>query len=664
MTQIAAGFGLLCLALASLAGALRPRLRLSSLASAVGSAALTLAALGALSRPQPLGALSLGPAPFALRWELVPLGAWILLLVGGVGALASVYGEAYVRHREMPQQRTILTFVPLFVGSMALVTAAADAISFLVAWEAMSLTSYALVLTDSHDPAVLRSGYIYLVMTHVGAVCLTAAFLLLGNATGSWEFATWARLAPGLPAGLRNGVFLLLVVAFGGKAALVPLHVWLPRAHPVAPSHVSGLMSGVMLKVAVFGLALLGVGILGPGPLWWGLAVLGLGLASAVLGVLYALMEHDLKRLLAYHSVENMGIIAMGLGVALIGRHAHLPQLALLGLVAALFHTLNHALFKTALFLDAGSVQEAGAGRNLDGLGGLLRSMPWTMGSLVVAAIAISGLPPLNGFASEWLTYQALLRLVPAGRGLALAGMAGILGLALTGGLAAACFVKVSGVGALARPRQSAAAGAHEVARAMWVPPLVLAALCVGLGLVPGVVLGPLERVAGATLGLVPGAGAASALRLSLPWETTGISPAVFGVVALLGVLGASGLLAATSRRRPRAAVGEPWACGGALGVDAQYSATAYAKPFRQVFGVLYQPVRAVETHSAVHPFFRVRVVYEGSITPVFDRYLYAPVLGALLVLARHARRVQSGSLRLYLGYVLVTLVLLLAFAH
>ncbi len=657
--------GLGAYVLAAALGGQRPTARLGTPLALAGGVLCGALGVGAFLGAGLRVLVRFGPPGMHVGLRVTPLSALFLVLISAVGILASVYGSAYVAHLPGPKRRSVQTFAPLFLLSMTLVALAADLVAFLMAWELMSLTSYALVMTDRERPEVVRAGYIYLLMTHVGATCLLAAFLLLTNATGSMAFSVWAHAAPTLPPGLRSVVFLLVLAGFGSKAALVPLHVWLPRAHPVAPSHISGLMSGVMLKVAIYGLVLIGFGVLGPGPLWWGLLVAGLGGLSSVLGVLYALMEHDLKRLLAFHSVENVGIIAMGLGVALIAQHARLPLVAAVALVAALYHTINHALFKTALFLNAGAVQFAGAGRNLDAMGGLLPRMPWTAVSLLAAAASISGLPPFNGFISEWLTYQSLVRLAGQGpRLLALCAFAGVLALALTGGLAAACFVKAGGVSLLGRPRSEAAARAREVPAAMHVPGLILAAACLALGLLPAWVVGPLSRVAASVLRLGPGVMPSAAVRLSLPWAGAHVAPLAFGAGALLAVGGITALVVASRRTGPGPEVRPPWACGGTLALQSQYSATAYAKPFRQVFGVIYRPVRSVRVETTVHPFFQSRVAYEGNITHVFDRYVYAPLIAGVVALSRQGRRLQSGSLRLYLGYILATLVLLLALAR
>lgn len=659
--------GLVAYGLSGVVGAMRPAGRLGTQIAVAGSVAYAALACAALAGDPLSWSGRLGPAPFLLQLWLPPLSALFVLLISVVSALALVYGGTSARHLAAPKGRMVAALGPVFVAAMTLVPLAANFPTFLIAWEAMALTSFGLVMTDADRPGVLGAGYIYLVMTHIGALCLLAAFLLLANATGAANFAAWALAAPRLSGGLRSGVFVLMLLGFGSKAALVPLHEWLPRAHPVAPSHVSALMSGVMLKEAIYGLVLLGIVVLGPGPLWWGVIVLGLGVVSALLGVLYALAEQDLKRLLAYCSVENIGISTLGFGVALIAVHLHLPLLAALALAAALYHTVSHALFKTALFLDAGSIQAAGAGRQLDHMGGLLRRLPWTGVSLLVAAAAASGLPLFNGFVGEWLTYQSLVRLASAGGGaLALCAMGGVLALALTGGLVAACFVKVIGVGLLGRPRTPAAASASEVPAAMTAPPLILAGLCVVFGLVPGLLALPLGRLAAAVVhpeGAIPGA-AGALLITALPWPGAQLAPQVFAAAAAAVFLIAACALTAGRRERAAPSVREPWACGGVLALESQYSATAYAKPFRQVFSLVYLPVRSLRTESAVHPFFRTRVTYEGGITPVFERYVYTPARRAVLVLARQGRRLQSGSLRLYLGYILVTLLLLLAFAR
>lgn len=642
--------------------------RVSAAACLLGAVAVGGVGITGLAGHRMGAVVPLGLPPFSLVWHLDSLAGFFLVLLSVVGGAAAVYGGTYLAHAARDRVRWVSTLLPLFLASMALVLLAAGAVAFLLAWECMSLTSYALVMTDGERRETVDAGFIYLVMTHAGGLALLAAFFLLAHATGSLQFAAWAAAAPHLSGPLRAGVFLLLLAAFGGKAALVPLHVWLPRAHPVAPSHISGLMSGVMLKVAVYGLILFAFRLLGPGPWWWGGALLGAGLASALLGVLYAAVERDLKRLLAYSSVENVGIVAMALGTALLARSQGLAAVAVVALVAALFHTASHALFKTALFFESGSLQHAGAGRNLDAMGGILGRMPWTGMGLLLGAGAIAGLPPFSGFVGEWLTYQSLLQLARlGGRGVAVLSFAGVLGLALAGGLAAATFVKAAGGVLLGRPRSAAVV--REVPAGMILPPMVLVGVCLVLGLAPAALTAPLASVAARVLGNRAGLGTLlgpqSALALALPWTTAArLVPVLFTAVGAAGAMAAAAAVWLSREHRPQPAVREAWGCGAAPDAGTPYTVTAYAKPFRLVFGTLYRPVRSLDVQDGGHPFFRTRIAYRGDITLVLDRFLYRPLVRALLALAGAARRLQSGSLRLYLGYMLAALVLLLALAR
>ena len=340
----------------------------------------------------------LGFASVDVRYDA--LAGVFLVSLGIGGAASSVYGIGYAARADRPIDRTQAAY-PIFLASLGLVFGAADAFAFLMAWELMALSSALLVVGRSPTMKVARAGYLYLVATHLATAAIVVAFAILTSAAGSTAFAAFGPAAAGLSPGSRDLVFVLLLVGFGTKAGAIPLHTWLPRAHPVAPSHISALMSAVMLKAGIYGIVRFGLDILGPGPEWWGLVVIVIGAVSAVLGILYALMEHDLKRLLAFSSIENIGIILIAVGVALLATAAGLTALAGLALSAALFHTINHAVFKSLLFLGAGSIQSAAGTRDLNALGGLARAMPVTALAFAVGAAAISGLPPLNGFASE-----------------------------------------------------------------------------------------------------------------------------------------------------------------------------------------------------------------------------------------------------------------------
>lgn len=578
------------------------------------------------------------------------LSGFFLVVLALVAAAAALYAPRYMAHYSEGQQRAMRVLVPLFIGAMALVLLARDAIGFLVVWEMMSLSSFGLVVTERDKAAVRRAGLVYLVATHLSALALLAMFGVLAAHGLGTTFAAYATGLAFLPRASRSLVFLLALIGFGSKAAVTPMHLWLPRAHPQAPSQVSALMSGVMVKVAIYGLVLATFGWLGAGPLWWGVLLLGLGAASALLGVLYALMEHDLKALLAYHTVENVGIILLGVGAAEVARTAGLSQVAALALAAALFHVLNHALFKSGLFLAAGTVKGATGTAMIGRLGGLAATMPWTAGAFFVLSMAISALPPFNGFASEWLTLQVLLRLGHASLPVAAAALTAALALALTGGLAGACFVKASGVAFLGPPRSAAAAAAREGGWPMFVAPGLLAAACLALGLLPGAVVRVGLGVCAQVTGIA--AAAPASLALATPWTAP-----EWPLFLLLGGMAAAFALAmALGRSLGRGPVQPAWACGGVLTPDNAYTSDAYTKSFRQIFAGFYQPQRALERTPTVLPYLSESVRYESVVRHVIDHHLYRPVLQGGIRLAHRLRRLQSGSLRHYVAYLLVTL--------
>jgi hydrogenase-4 component B len=598
--------------------------------------------------------------PAGLELALDPLGGLFLALVGLTALPASVYALGHAAG----DRRGLVAYV-VFLAAMAAVPLAANVMTFLVAWEAMSLASYFLVLYDRQSAAAQRAAWVYAVMTHGGFACLVAGMLLLGAGTGSWRFADWPLAAPGLPAGVRDLVFVLLALGFAGKAGVIPLHIWLPLAHPAAPSHVSALMSGVMIKLGVYGLLRAGLDWLGPGPAWWGVAVLLVGTVSAVVGVLYALVDHDLKRLLAFHSIENIGIILIGVGAGMVYRAAGLPALAVLGLAAGLYHTINHAVFKALLFLGAGAVLHATGTRDMEAMGGLVKRMPWTAAAFLVGSMAIAALPPLNGFVSEWLTFQALLQNVALAQPLLnLVFALAIAGLALSAGLAMACFVKAFGIVFLALPRSPAAAEAREAAPAARVAMVALALACAGLGLGATAVTPALVRIAGILVGATVSVPLGSRLTLRVSGEFASLSTLAIAA-ALLAALGATlgGLaLAGASARRRR---GETWGCGRLLQTARmEYTATAFANPFKRVFDFFYRPVTRldVEAHPASRFFVR-RMVYENPTRSLFEEWLYRPLGRAFLGVARRGRAIQSGSANVYLAYILAALLILLVLA-
>jgi hydrogenase-4 component B len=457
---------------------------------------------------------------------------------------------------------------------------------------------------------------------------------------------------------MRDVLFGLFFVGFGVKAGISPLHVWLPEAHPAAPSSISALMSGVVIKTGIYGIVRVCAFGLGTPRISWGVLVVVLGGCSAALGVLYALMQHDLKRLLAYHSIENIGIILLGLGAAMMALAYGRRDVAAIGVAASLYHVLNHAVFKGLLFLGAGGVVMTTSTRQIEQYGGLLRRMPWTGLFFLIGAMAISGLPPLNGFASEWLTFQTFLfgfRGSTAPLVHFLFSVGGAV-LALTTALAAACFVKAFGISFLALPRSPAAARARESPAVMLAPQAFLAALCVGLGLFPGVVL----RALGGVMASLPGLPPQADLTPSRLGMTSGLAlfdqvmPAALGA-ALLGGVVAAGVL---TRRRGAAMRRVPtWGCGGELTARTEYTATAFSKPLMMIFKAVYRPTREVETLAEISPYFPHEVRYHAEIEPTFERYVYGPLLRAVLRVADGLKVVQAGSLHTYLAYVIVLVV-------
>src|SRR6266702_1886939 len=465
-----------CAALAALAG----------LIACVAS----LATGAAVSAPRVQLLPSLIPyVQFTVRLD--PLAAFFGLIISLLGLALSVYSLGYARGFFGRKNVGVLgAFFNALLLATTLVFLADNAFFFLIAWEIMALSAYCLVSFEHEKDETRNAGVLYFVMSHIGTGCIMLGFLLLFQASGGYGFDGFHALGEKMPPGPRNAAFLLFLFGFGIKAGIVPLHTWLPAAHPVAPSNVSALMSGVLIKTGIYGMTRVFFDFLGPPPNWWGVTVLALGTFSAVLGVLYALMQHDLKRLLAYHSIENIGIILMGFGAALMFLHTNHSLLAALALIAGLYHTINHALFKALLFLGAGAVLHATRTREMERLGGLAKRMPQTAFFFLVGAVAISALPPLNGFVSEWLTYQSLLQGFGTTESLIrlMFPLSGAM-LALTGALAAACFVKAFGITFLAQPRSEHAANAHEVAPPMLLGMGLLTAACVFLGLFPTVFL-------------------------------------------------------------------------------------------------------------------------------------------------------------------------------
>ena len=634
-----------------------------ALLAALSGVMLGVICLGAEHAPT-VSAPFLPLTSFSLRID--GLSAFFLILIGIVGAAVSVYGFGYSAAYEGRYSLRLLgAMLNILLLSLSVQVMADNALTFLVAWEAMSLSAYLMVLTEHDRPGTIHAAHWYIAITHASFAALVGMFLLLsaGDLTTSFSGMRSALLTPGV----RNAAFVLALFGFGAKAGIVPLHVWLPMAHPVAPSHVSALMSGVVIKMGIYGLVRVTIDLLVGGPSWWGGLVLGIGTVSALLGVLYALMEHDLKRLLAFHSVENIGIIFIGLGAGLLFQSYGLTTLATLSVVGGLYHTLNHACFKGLLFLGAGSVLHATGTRNMEELGGLVKRMPRTAFFFLVGACAISALPPLNGFASEWLVFQALLggSAIPQAE-VALIMPIAVAMLALTSGLAAACFVKAFGITFLAIPRTLAAERAHESPVSMQAGMLTLAVACVALGLAPSVIVPLLESsLAGLNGFTATTVVFTPALSLQVPGTFGQMSAPLLAVglaVLLTLVPLALRILGADQRLR----VGDTWGCGR-IGQTPrmQYTATAFAEPLRRIFAELYRPTRdlSIDFHPA-SKYFVQSIEYRSEIHPWFERVLYGGLVLVLRAAARWVRRLQGGSLHLYLLYMTLAFLVLLTAAR
>jgi hydrogenase-4 component B len=628
-----------------------------SVAASLVTGAVGLSALGTGTARQ--GRLIRHEASgLTLGYSVDALSGWFLVVLAILGIAVAVYSLGYFAHARPGRTAFVGTTFNVLLGSLEMVFVAGGAIGFLLAWELMTLATAALVATEHEHAQTRRAAFLYLALSHLGTGCLVAGFFLLSSGAPSTSFAD--ILGPGAEATpFRDAVFLLFLAGFGTKAGIIPLHVWLPEAHPAAPSPISALMSAVLIKTGIYGIFRVCVAGLGVPPIAWGGLVLAAGAVSMVLGVLYALMQHDLKRLLAYHSIENIGIILVAAGVGMISLSIGLPGLAVLALAASLLHVLNHALFKGLLFLGAGGVVAATGTRRIEHMGGLARRMPWTAAFFLLGAMAISGLPFLNGFVSEWLVFQSLLLgfHTSSDTFVRLAFPIGGALLGLTTALAAACFVKAFGITFLALPRGAGSADARESGALMLAPQAALALACVAIGLFPGPVVSVLSRLAGGLVGAPPGPRPVADLwRIApVPGSFDGLSIPL-AALAFAAALGLAAVLAARSAfaRRPA----PTWGCGGELTAEAEYTATAFSKPLMLIFGAIYRPTREVSKLEAT-PYYAREVRYRAEVEPTFERFVYRPLTRGVLRLAEHMRVIQAGSLHAYLGYVMALVLFL-----
>lgn len=581
-----------------------------------------------------------------------PLAVFFLAVIALVCVPSAIFSIGYMREDSLRKRAVSWALLSVFVLSMCFVATAGNLFSFLIFWELMSLASYFLVVFDFRHEKSVRAGTIYLIMTHAGTACLMAAFFILYNHAGSFDYNAVKEAALLIAPKERNIIFLLLFTGFAVKAGVVPFHIWLPYAHPQAPSHVSSIMSGVMIKIAVYGMIRFFVTLLGPAPAWWGALILAFGIISCLAGVIYALMDQDLKRLLAYSSVENVGIILLCVGTAIFFNSLGVNAVAALAMCAGLYHLVNHALFKGLLFLCSGSIFKTTHLRDMEKMGGLIKTMPVTAIFFLIGAMGISALPPLNGFVGEWLAFQAFFAGVLQSQGavklaMVLAGAA----LALTSGLAAACFVKAFGITFLALPRSPRAEGAREAGFAMKTGMALLAVPVALFGIGAGFIAPVILRISGAVLGIE---------SIQPPFYMVCVLPPVIaGALAFIGI--AVFLWFKFGLRRAQVSR-NTWDCGY-YSIDSrnEYTSTAFSKPFRIAFSFFLLPYRKSE--KIRDSFYHVRTfTYQTHTTKVFKHYFYEPAVNLIYSAAFKMRKLQPGSIHLYILYVFITLAGLLAF--
>ena len=650
---------LACWAVVGAVGLLRPhsvalvRRVLFPLGALIG-VGLAVAAVHSLAEPVEQATLHIGLPDLPMHVRLDDLSRVFLALLGSAAAGVSLFAAGYFRKGEGTAPGVLGLQYHLFLASMGFVLVADDAYAFMVAWETMALTSYFLVTAQHGIPEIRSAGFLYLLMAHVGAIAILLSFGILQG--GTWLFSFDAMRASTLSTPWATAAFLLALFGFGAKAGLLPLHVWLPEAHPAAPSPVSALMSGVMLKTAIYGVLRVTFDLIGDPLWWWGLIPLGLGLATAIFGVVFAAVQTDMKRLLAYSSVENIGVLFTGIGLAIVFHGVGMTELAALALIAVLYHSLNHAFMKSLLFLGTGAVLHAIGERNLGRLGGLIHRMPWAAWLTLVGVLAIAGLPPLNGFVSEWLLLQTFLfshevpqpfvnMLLPLGAAI----------VALAAALAGYVMVKFFGIVFLGQPRESSLAAAHDVGGFEKAGLVWLAIGCVLLGLLPRQVIHSLAAATEQLTGAAPNlAGQSWWLLAPLTERDVSYAPLVL-LAVIVAVVVATFLIVRVVYRRP-VRLAAPWDCGcGRLDPRMQDTAEGFGQPIRHIFVSFFAMERDLPSPHDLAPRYRVKVsdrLWQGA---------YLPIADLLQRAANSVAWLQQGRISVYLTYSFITLVVLLA---
>ena len=617
--------------------------------------------------------IGLPDLPFHLRLD--PLSGFFLTVIGLLSFFVSIYSTGYCKGYAGKRSVThLVIFYSLFIAGMFLVVLSDDAFFFLISWELMAIASYFLVMFEDELIENRRAAFLYLVVAHVGAIAILLSFGVLAGATGHEGFSGYtfdAMRQAEFPLKWATVAFLLSFFGFSAKAGVIPLHVWLPEAHPAAPSNVSALMSGVMLKTAIYGIIRVTFDLIRVFPLWWGAMVLILGLITAIMGILYAIMQNDIKRMLAYSSVENIGVILIGIGLAIIFTSFHIPVLAALSLTAVFYHSINHAMFKGLLFMGAGALLHATHKKNMDEMGGLIHYMPWTSTLFLIGSISISALPPFNGFISEWLLFQAFLLspslnspllnlLIPMGAAL----------LALTAALVAACFVKAFGITFLGHWR-----GHHhpplqkmglEVNWPMRIGMILPALMCLILGILPTMVIEWMDKISDELVGgkIATTAGAFGWLWLTpVAHERASYS----GAIVFLWIIVVVMLVYILLHIRKTAIHRVPlWDCGfEKITPRMQYNAASFSMPIRRIFGFLFNIREQVRlSTSTISPSFPNRLYYRLRIRDRFWGWIYRPISESSYWISRKFGRLQQGYIHVYLIYSFITIIILLIFAR
>ncbi len=598
------------------------------------------------------------------------ISAFFMLLIGIVSFAVSLYSVGYSKEYEIKKRISIFGFLfNIFILSMILVVGSNNGFFFLLFWELMSLTSFFLVIYDHDKEENVKSGMTYLVMTHFGTALIFVSFLLGYLQTGSFGFDSFRTSSSSFPYLIKDLIFVSAFIGFGTKAGIVPLHTWLPKAHPSAPSNISALMSAVMVKMGIYGIIRTVFDFAGfgasPDYAWWGALMVIAGSASALIGILYAVVERDIKRALAFSSIENIGIILIGLGLSVIFASYNLHALSILALVASMYHTINHAFFKGLLFMGAGSVVHATHTKDMEKLGGLIKQMPWTSMLFLIGAVSIAGLPPFNGFVSEWLGLQAILSSSQIPSTILQISIAfASLPFALTIGLAAATFVRLFSMIFLSKTR-GASLHIREVSRNMIAGMAILASVCILFGIVPFLGISLLSTAF--HLPSLPSSpydaitlknnNMTSFANLSIPVVVIMLSAVALGIFGFIRVVGG----------KTTKTIYGTWDCGfGKLNERMEYTATSISQPIRVVFKSLFKPHNATHKEFSIHTnAYLVKTIKFNSTTKnIFEENLYTPIISSTLFLLDKVRKIQTGKINSYLLYIMITMILLLIFVR